>query len=250
MEARPHLSVVIPAYNERERLIRFAPGIVDFLQSRGHAFEIIVVNDGSADDTATVARELSKTFPMLRLIDLNPNRGKGGAVKAGMLDAKGDYVLFTDADQSTPITEVDKLLETMDQGGYDMAIGSRSMPGARVEQPQVWYRALAGKLFGIGTRIFCISGIHDTQCGFKAMKHDVAQKVFPQVTSNSAIFDIEMLVVATREGYRIAEIPVKWVHDPDTRIPYNLRRAIKIWLELFRINRAQHIVWALKARTR
>jgi hypothetical protein len=81
------------------------------------------------------------------------------------------------------------------------------------------------------------------------MKHDVAQKVFPQVTSNSAIFDIEMLVVATREGYRIAEIPVKWVHDPDTRIPYNLRRAIKIWLELFRINRAQHVTWALKART-
>jgi dolichyl-phosphate beta-glucosyltransferase len=249
MEARPHLSVVIPAYNERERLTRFGPGIVEFLQSKGKVFEIIVVNDGSTDDTAAVARTLSKTFGMLRLIDLNPNRGKGGAVKAGMLDAKGDYVLFTDADQSTPITEVDKLLEAMERGGYDMAIGSRSMPGARVEQPQVWYRALAGKLFGIGTRLFCISGIYDTQCGFKAMKHDVAQKVFPKVTSNSAIFDIEMLVVATREGYRIAEIPVKWVHDPDTRIPYNLRRAIRIWLELFRINRAQHVTWPLKART-
>jgi dolichyl-phosphate beta-glucosyltransferase len=249
MEARPYLSVVIPAYNERERLVRFAPGIVDFLQSKGKVFEIIVVNDGSTDDTAAVARTLSKTFEMLRLIDLNPNHGKGCAVKAGMLDAKGDYVLFTDADQSTPITEVDKLLEAMERGGYDMAIGSRSMPGARVEQPQVWYRALAGKLFGIGTRLFCISGIYDTQCGFKAMKRDVAQKVFPQVTSNSAIFDIEMFVVATREGYRIAEIPVKWVHDPDTRIPYNLRRAIKIWLELFRINRVQHVTWALKART-
>jgi dolichyl-phosphate beta-glucosyltransferase len=249
MEARPYLSVVIPAYNEEERLRRFVPGIVGFLQAKGQPFEIIVVNDGSKDDTVPVARELSKTFPMVRLIDLNPNRGKGGAVKAGMLDAKGDHVLFTDADQSTPITEVDKLLETMERGGYDMAIGSRSMPGARVEQPQIWYRALAGKLFGIGTRCFCISGIRDTQCGFKAMKHNVAQKVFPQVTSNSAIFDIEMLVVATREGYRIAEIPVKWVHDSDTRIPYNLRRAIKIWLELFRINRAQHITWALKART-
>jgi dolichyl-phosphate beta-glucosyltransferase len=199
MEARPYLSVVIPAYNERERLKRFVPGIVEFLQSKGQAFEIIVVNDGSKDDTAQVARELSKTFPMLRLIDLNPNRGKGGAVKAGMLEARGQYVLFTDADQSTPITEVDKLLDAkMERGGYDMAIGSRSMPGARVEQPQVWYRALAGKLFGIGTKLFCIHGIHDTQCGFKAMKQEVAQKVFPQVTSNSAIFDIEMLVVATR----------------------------------------------------
>jgi dolichyl-phosphate beta-glucosyltransferase len=249
MEARPYLSVVIPAYNERERLTRFAPGIVEFLRSRGQTFEIIVVNDGSTDDTAAVTRTLSKTFGTFRLIDLNPNRGKGGAVKAGMLDAKGDYILFTDADQSTPITEVDKLLEAMERGGYDMAIGSRSMPGAHAEQPQVWYRALAGKLFGIGTRLLCISGLYDTQCGFKVMKRDVAQKVFPQVTSNSAIFDIEMLVVATREGYRIAEIPVKWVHDPDTRIPYNLRRAIKIWLELFRINRAQHVTWALKART-
>ena len=249
MEARPYLSVVIPAYNEQERLRRFVPGIVEFLQAKGKAFEIVVVNDGSKDDTAQVARELSKTFPTLRLIDLNPNRGKGGAVKAGMVDARGQYVLFTDADQSTPIDEVDKLLVEMERDGYDMAIGSRSMPGARVEQPQVWYRALAGKLFGVGTRLFCIRGIHDTQCGFKAMKRDVAQKVFPQVTSNSAIFDIEMLVVATREGYRIVEVAVKWVHDPDTRIPYNTRRAIKIWLELFRINRAQKVVWPLRVRT-
>jgi len=249
MEARPYLSVVIPAYNEQERLKRFIPGIVEFLQAKGKPFEIVVVNDGSKDDTAPVARELSRTFPMLRLIDLNPNRGKGGAVKAGMLDAHGEYVLFTDADQSTPIDEVDKLLAKMERDGYDMAIGSRSMPGARVEQPQVWYRALAGKLFGVGTRSFCIRGIHDTQCGFKAMKHDVAQKVFPRVTSNTAIFDIEMLVVATRERYRIAEVAVKWVHDPDTRIPYNTKRAIKIWLELFRINRAQKVVWPLRVRT-
>ena len=154
MEARPYLSVVIPAYNEEQRLKRYVPGIVEFLQSKGRPFEIVVVNDGSQDHTAEVARELSQTFPMLRLIDLNPNRGKGGAVKAGMLDARGEYVLFTDADQSTPISEVDKLLQKMEADGYDMAIGSRSMPGARVEQPQAWHRALAGKLFGVGTRLF------------------------------------------------------------------------------------------------
>jgi dolichyl-phosphate beta-glucosyltransferase len=250
MEARPYLSVVIPAYNEHERLKRFVPGIVKFLQSKGRPFEIIVVNDGSQDDTAKVTRELSTGFPMVRLIDLNPNRGKGGAVKAGMLDARGQFVLFTDADQSTPITEVEKLLSKLEREGFDMAIGSRAVPGARVEQPQVWYRTLAGKLFGVGTRILCIRGLYDTQCGFKAMKREVAQKVFPRVTSNSAIFDIEMLVVATREGYRIAEIAVRWVHDPDTRIPYNMRRAVDIWLELFRINKAQKVGWALKARTR
>ncbi|MGD1020020.1 MAG: dolichyl-phosphate beta-glucosyltransferase [Verrucomicrobiia bacterium] len=249
MEARPYLSVVIPAYNEEERLKRHVPGIVGFLQAKGRPFEIVVVNDGSRDDTARVARELSETFPMLRLIDLNPNRGKGGAVKAGMLDARGEYVLFTDADQSTPISEVDKLLLKMEVDGYDMAIGSRSMPGARVEQPQAWHRALAGKLFGLGTRLLCVHGIHDTQCGFKAMKHGVARKVFPRVTSDTAIFDIEMLVVAIREGYRIAEVAVQWVHDPDTRIPYNLRRAVRIWMELFRINRAQRVAWSLKAKT-
>jgi dolichyl-phosphate beta-glucosyltransferase len=249
MEARPYLSVVIPAYNEQERLQRFVPGIVEYLQSKGQPFEIVVVNDGSQDDTALVVRELSKTFPMLRLIDYRPNRGKGAAVKAGMLDARGQYVLFTDADQSTPITEVDKLLAKMEHSGYDMAIGSRSMPGARVEEPQAWYRALAGKLFGMGARLFCIHGIHDTQCGFKAMKHEVAQKVFRQVTTNSAIFDIEMLVVATRERFRVAEVAVKWVHNPDTRIPYNLRRALHIWVELFRIRRAQQLLWSLKVKT-
>jgi dolichyl-phosphate beta-glucosyltransferase len=233
------LSVVIPAYNEEDRLRRHIPAI------RAHRkdCEIIVVNDGSKDSTSRVARELGAT-----VIDLNPNRSKGGAVKAGMLAAHGRYVLFTDADQSTPIGEVDKLMAKL-AAGYDLAIGSRAVPGAEVEQPQVWYRALAGKCFGLGTRLFCIRGIHDTQCGFKAMTREAAQKIFPQVTSSSAIFDIEMLVVATREGYRVAELPVHWVHDPDTRIPYNLRRALRIWGELFRINRAQKICWPLRVKS-
>ena len=236
------LSVVIPAYNEEERLKKHIPAIQAHLA--GKSFEIIVVNDGSRDGTAAVAR----SFPGVRLIDLNPNRGKGGAVKAGMLAAQGQVVLFTDADQSTPISEVDKLLAKL-AAGYDLAIGSRAMPGAEVEQPQAWYRMLAGKLFGIGTRLFCIRGIHDTQCGFKALTRVVVQKIFPQITSDTAIFDIEMLVVATRAGYRVAEVPVHWVHDPDTRIPYNFRRALKIWGELFRINRAQRVWWPLRVHS-
>src|SRR5258706_13708807 len=177
MEPRVYLWVAIPAYNEQERLKRFVPGIVKFLQAKGQPFEIIVVNDGSRDDTAQVARELSNGFPMLRLIDLSPNRGKGGAVKAGMLEARGEFALFTDADQSTPITEIEKLLPKLEREGFDIAIGSRGIPGALVEQPQVWYRALAGRFFGVGTRLLCVRGIYDTQCGFKAMKREVAQKV-------------------------------------------------------------------------
>lgn len=241
---QPYLSVVIPAYNEEQRLRRHVPAIVAYLQSRNWQFEIIVVDDGSRDGTAAVAR----TLPV-RLISYTPNRGKGAAVKTGMLAAEGRYVLFTDADQSTPIQEVEKLLAKVERDGYDIAIGSRAMPGAQVEQAQAWHRALAGKLFGIATRCLAIRGIRDTQCGFKLMRRDVAQSVFPQVTSTSAIFDIELLVVATRAGYRIAEVPVRWVHDPDTRIPYNLRRAIRIWLELFRIHRVQRLNWPLRART-
>jgi dolichyl-phosphate beta-glucosyltransferase len=247
-ESAPYLSVVIPAYNEQERLRKHVPGIVAYLSGKNLRFVIVVVNDGSEDDTARVTEELARTCPMVQLITLNPNRGKGGAVRAGMLAARGQYVLFTDADQSTPIGEADKLLAKLEHDGYDIAIGSRSMPGAGVEQPQVWYRMLAGKLFGVATGLLAIRGFHDTQCGFKCMKREVAQKVFSQVTSNTAIFDIEMLVVATRVGYRIAEVPVKWVHDPDTRIPYNLRRALRIWGELFRIRRAQRVGWPLKAR--
>ncbi len=245
---QPYLSVVIPAYNEEERLKRAIPAIVAYLQAKNLNFEIVVVNDGSNDGTARVTQDLTRTYPMVRLVDLNPNRGKGGAVRAGMLEARGRYVLFTDADQSTPISEVDKLLEKLERDGYDMAIGSRAVPGAEVEMPQVWYRTLAGKLFGLATKVFAIRGVADTQCGFKVMTREVAQKVFSQITSNTAIFDIEMLVVATREGCRVAELPVKWVHDPDTRIPYNLHRALRIWVELFRIRHVQRVGWPLKVR--
>jgi dolichyl-phosphate beta-glucosyltransferase len=238
------LSVVIPAYNEEDRLRRHVPGIMDYLQSQNWKFEIIVVDDGSKDGTAAVARSLP-----VRLISYSPNRGKGGAVKAGMLAAAGRYVLFTDADQSTPIQEVEKLLVKVEREGYDVAIGSRAVAGARVEEGQVWYRALASRLIGLARRWLLLRGIADTQCGFKLMTRAAAQEVFPQVTSPTAIFDIEMLVVATRAGYRIAEVPVRWIHDPDTRLPYNLRRAVGIWRELLRIKCAQRVFWPVKART-
>ena len=244
---QPNLSVVIPAYNEQKRLKTAIPSIVSHLRLRGRPFEIIVVNDGSRDDTARVTEELTETYPMIRLITLNHNRGKGAAVRAGMLAARGRYVLFTDADQSTPISELEKLSVKLEGESYDIAIGSRAANGADV-QGQPGYRVLAGKLFGLGTRLLVLGGIADTQCGFKCMKREAAQKVFPQVTSDTAIFDVEMLAVASREGYRVAEVPVTWVRDPDTRIPYNLRRAIRIWAELFRIKRAQRVGWPLKTR--
>ena len=247
-----HLSVVIPAYNEEQRLRAHVPAIVAYLTDRPWRFEIVVANDGSHDGTADVIQELqelAQPHAALRIINLPHNRGKGAAVKAGMLAAHGRYVLFTDADQSTPIAEVDKLLAKLERDDCDIAIGSRAVSGADVERPQAWHRELAGKAFGVATRWLCIRGIRDTQCGFKIMKREVAQRVLPHVTSDTAIFDIEMLIVATRAGYRVAELPVRWVHDPDTRIPYNWASALRIWMELFRIRRVQRIGWPLKSRT-
>jgi dolichyl-phosphate beta-glucosyltransferase len=248
-EATLQLSIVIPAYNEEVRLRRHVPSVIEFIKERGMSFEVIIVNDGSRDGTERVAAELARQHPEIRLLSLNPNQGKGAAVRVGMIASQGDVVLFTDADQSTPIEEMDKLASKLRNDGFDIAIGSRGVEGAKVEQAQVWYRHLAGDLFGWATHLLCLRGIVDTQCGFKAMRRDVAHRVFPQVTSNTPIFDIEMLLVATREGYRIAEVPVRWVHDPDTRIPYNFRRALGIWAELFRIRKAHHIGWPVKAKT-
>jgi len=247
---RPELdvSVVIPAFNEEARLRKHVPGIAAHLAARHPEWEVVVSNDGSRDGTARAVEDLAKAYPRVRLVDSPRNRGKGGAVKAGMLAARGRRVLFTDADQSSPIGEGDKLLARL-EAGYDIAIGSRKVPGAEVEHPQAWHRALAGSLFGVGIRVLCIRGIRDTQCGLKAMTREAAAKVLPQVTSDTAIFDVEMLVVATREGYRIAEVPVQWAHDPDTRIPYDARAALRVWAELFRIRRAQHLRGPVKAKT-
>lgn len=243
MTGEPYLSVVIPAYNEAERLKKHVPGIVAYLQLKNWTHEIIVVNDGSQDGTAKMAQTLG-----VQLIDLQPNRGKGGAVKAGMLAAKGRYVLFADADQSTPIQEVAKLLAKL-EAGYDIAIGSRAAKGAEVGRHQAWYREVAARIFNTARVCLAVRGIADTQCGFKCMTRAVVAKVFPQVTSASAIFDIEMLIVIAREGFRVAEVPVVWVHDPNTRIPYNLRSSLRIWRELFRICKAQRVGWPGRVRT-
>jgi dolichyl-phosphate beta-glucosyltransferase len=240
-----YLSIVIPCYKEETRLVTAIPEIVSFVAPKG-PFEIIVVDDGSPDGTARVTEELAKTYPQVRLITYKPNRGKGGAVRTGMLAAQGKYVLFADADQSTPIWELDKLLAKLERDGYDMAIASRRLPGADVVTSQTCGRRLASRLFWLTVRALAVRGVADTQCGFKCMKREVAQKVFPQVVTNTPVFDVEMLIVAAHEGYRVIEIPVRWVHHHDTRIPYNLRRAWQTLLEIFRIMYRHGVWWPIK----
>jgi glycosyltransferase involved in cell wall biosynthesis len=248
----PRLSVVIPAYNEERRLARSIPRIVEWLRQRHRgeddAYEIVVVDDGSTDGTARVVEALARDVGRLRLVSLPSNRGKGAAVRAGVLEADGDLVLFTDADLSTPIEEADRLIAALARG-YGMACGSRAAAGASVEHDQGVLRDLAGKLFGLGTRLLVVRGIADTQCGFKAMTRDVAQLLFKEARTDSAIFDVELLLLAARRGVPVVEIPVRWRHDPDTRIPYDLRRSVGVWLELLRIRRAHGVRWPARSRT-
>ena len=245
--AQPYLSIVIPAYNEERRLVRAIPAIAAFVAPKG-PFESVVVDDGSRDGTAHITEELTKTHPQVRLISYKPNQGKGNAVRVGMLAAEGRYVLFTDADQSTPITELDKLLVKLERDGCDIAIASRRVPGAEVVLAQSWLRALASRVFWMAVRTLALRGVADTQCGFKCMRREVAQKVFPQVTTNTPIFDVEMLILAARAGYRVVEVPVRWVHDLDTRIPYNFRRAWQTWRELMRILWRHKVHWPVRVK--
>jgi dolichyl-phosphate beta-glucosyltransferase len=188
----------------------------------------------------------ARTLPV-RLISRLANWAKDGAVNAGMLATAG-MCCCNNADQSTPITKVDKLLAKIESEHYDMAIASLRVAGAKVKEPQAFSRSLSSQLFSLGVRALCVRGIANTQCGFKCMTRVVAQKVFSQVTTSSPLFDVEMLVVAVHESYRMTEVPVRWVHDPDTCIPYNWWPAGGIWGELLHIRHVRLIGWPLPVK--
>lgn len=204
------LSVVIPCFNEEGRLGRTLERIRDHLD-RGHAhYEIIVVDDGSTDRT----REVALTFPPVRITPIRSNRGKGFSVREGMLLARGDLILMTDADLSTPIEELDRFLRLIQTA--DIVIGSRALPGAEVNT--VWYRKLLGRLSHLMIAAVTVRGIRDTQCGFKLFRREVARRIFSEQTLERFGFDFEVLFLAQRDGFRIHEEPVRWVNDPFTKV--------------------------------
>lgn len=211
----PRLSIVIPAYNEETRLAPTLERLRRFCSGRGHAYEILVVDDGSADRTAEVAAAAGGRET--RVLRSPTNRGKGHAACAGMLAAQGEHCLMTDADLSTPIEEIASL-EAALAAGADVAIGSRAVPGARVEVRQSVYRESAGRAFNSLVRALLLPGIHDTQCGFKLWTGAAAQAVFPRLRLDGFCFDVEALYVARRQGLRIAEVPVVWRNDVASRV--------------------------------
>lgn len=207
----PFLSVVIPAYNEEERLPPTLARIGEYLAEHNHEAEILVVDNASSDRTSEVARQAGAT------VLAEPRRGKGAAVRTGMLAARGEYILFSDADLSTPIEEVERLLEAL-RAGHDVAIASRGLAESKLPVRQPWYRELVGRVGNVLVRLAAVHGIADTQCGFKLFPREIAHRLFGAQLMTGIAFDMEILFLAQRLGLRIAEVPVTWVDSPDTRI--------------------------------
>jgi len=220
--------VVIPCYNEELRLPRTIEQIERYLGARGDRYELILVDDGSGDGTRRVMEEAAARNKSIRIVALPVNRGKGRALAEGVKVSRGDYVLVTDADLSTPIEELPKL-EAALAAGAGVAIGSRAIKGSRVELSQPIYRVLMGKAFNIIVQLVLLPGIWDTQCGFKLFRGDIARDVFEGLTTDGFGYDPEVLYLAKKKGVRIAEVPVVWRNSAPTKV-----NAIRSSLDMFR----------------
>ncbi|MCB0168962.1 MAG: glycosyltransferase family 2 protein [Anaerolineae bacterium] len=213
--AEPYLSIVIPAYNEEVRIIPTIGAIASHVSDLGFPWELIIADDGSKDDTVKLVEELG--FPNLRLLIAEKNGGKGRAVHRGMLAARGKYVLFDDADNSTPIEEISRLLPKLEHEGYDVAVGSRAAAGAEEAQRTFIRRLMSGTLRWMVQNIFKI-GVQDTQCGFKLFSRPAARRLYTAQTIMGFSFDLEILYLAGKFGYRVAEVPVAWVDAPGSKV--------------------------------
>ncbi|PIV12813.1 MAG: hypothetical protein COS47_00570 [Candidatus Nealsonbacteria bacterium CG03_land_8_20_14_0_80_36_12] len=229
-----YLSVIVPAYNEEKRLLKTLIEIDNYLKKQSYEYEILVVNDGSKDKTAEVAKRATSGVARLRLIDNKENQGKGFVVRQGMLGAKGDYRIFTDADNSTSIDQIEKMWPEFEKG-YDIVIGSRDVKGAILDPPQPFLRKMIlGKAFRLLTQIICGTwGILDTQCGFKCFSKKAVEDIFPKCLINRFAFDPEVLVIGKKLGYKIKEIPVYWRNDPESKVKF--KNMVKMLFEVFQI---------------
>ncbi len=206
----PETTIVIAAYNEEERLPESLGKILAYLSGTRHAAEVVVVDDGSTDNTAALVRDLARSMPGLSLISYPQNRGKGYALRKGVQSSRGAFVLVTDADLSTPIEELENLKRHLAQKSHQIAIGSRALPASDVVKAQpVWRRGM-GRLFNRLVRLLVIDDFKDTQCGFKLFSGDVARRLFSQARIDRFAYDVEILALAKKHGYPVVEVPVRW----------------------------------------
>ena len=229
----PHLSVVVPAYNEEERLPRTLARLFEYYEAQDYSYDVTVVSDGSKDRTGQLVTEFAQSHPNFRLIEYMPNHGKGYAVRTGILAAQGDLILFCDADLATPQEETEKLLPHMIQGA-DVAIGSRPMRESQLEKHQPFIREMFGRTANKLIQILAVRGIQDTQCGFKMFTKKAAHDIFSRCKLDEFGFDFECLMVARDLGYRIDEVPIRWLDQEGSKVvlmrdgPRALRDLVRI----------------------
>lgn len=236
------LSFVIPAYNEEKRLPRTLERVFDYLGKQNYSWEVIVVDDGSEDKTAAVAESFQSRNPNLRLIR-NTHRGKGYAVRTGVLASRGKFIVFSDADLATPIEELPKLLGPL-QEGYDVAIGSREGIGAR-RYGEPWHRHLMGRIFNLLVRLLVVGHYQDTQCGFKGFRREAGHDLFRRVRlygddaaeiKGGAVtaFDVEILLLAHKRGYKVKEVPVEWYYGENTKVS-PLKDSFRMLIDIIKV---------------
>lgn len=215
----PHLSVVIPVFNESDRLGPTLAACHDYLSAQSYAYEMIIVDDGSTDDSVVLVEQYQSQFPNLTLLRLPKNEGKGSAVRTGMLAAKGEYRLFMDADNSTSIEQIEKLLPYLSQG-CDIAVGSRRIKGSVVKTRQNFLRDFLGWIFRVLVKVLTPTSVWDTQNGFKLFSAKAAENVFSQLKIQSWSFDVEVLLLAQKMSYKIKEVSIVWINDGRSKVRF------------------------------
>ena len=236
------LSIVIPAYDEQDRIEATLERTLAYVSERYPRSEVLVVDDGSRDQTAARVEKMAERNDRLRCLRQPANRGKGAAVRAGVLASRGEKVLFMDADLATPIEEIEKL-EPFLAEGYDVAIGSRGLRESDIRQRQPFPRELMGRTFNVIVRTLLLGGFSDTQCGFKLFTRDAAHDLFQAQTLDGFSFDVEVLLLAKERGYRIREVPVVWYHAPNSKVS-PVTDASRMFVDLVRLraNRVRRMV--------
>ncbi len=229
----PDLSVVIPAYNESDRLHSTMTQLLGHLAPQERSFEVVVVDDGSVDATASIVRDFSLLDSRIRLLRHERNRGKGCAVRTGVLAAAGERVLVADADGATPISQLARLDAALD-AGYDVAIGSRALAGAADHVKTVWYRKAIGRVFSFLVKMLVVGGFADTQCGFKLFRRSAAGVLFKAQRLDGYAFDVEVLYLARRLGLKVDEILLDWTNQPGSKVNLVIDPA-RMFVDLLRI---------------
>ncbi len=233
-QQRIPLSIIVPAFNEEARLSSTLERLLAYFDGDASLTEILVVSDGSTDATEAIVRKFEGRDRRIQLLTYGQNRGKGYAVRYGMMRARGERILFMDADLATPIEEIETLSQSLD-AGFDIAIGSRDVKGSKLEKRQSFLREFGGRTFNKLVQLVAVPGIHDTQCGFKLFTGRAAQSVFSQCRVDHFAFDVEVLYLALKiYRYKVAEVPVRWAHQEGSKVRF-VRDAVRMVKTLFRI---------------